>query len=270
MPPPADQQDARNANAGPSFIGFPPPLLGETPMRLPVLACGEGWLALDKPPQVALEPHPWRNHCPALLPALRKQLALGKPELAHWAFDEPASIYDMDAELSGVALIATSRTHAAALRNALGSQALTLRHLLLCQPSGMETRQTCTLPLCPHSQAPRMVVSHRQGKRAETHFQRLQTWAAAELWEASLTFSRPHQVRLHAAECGLRVFGESLYGEGHVLTLREVASRRTRNNPVLTQGLALHLHAVSLPGTGEVQAPLPRWWQALLKRLATP
>ena len=56
-------------------VGFPPPLLGSAPQRLPILEDAPGWLALEKPAGVGTRAHPWDPHVPDLDQALNLQLA---------------------------------------------------------------------------------------------------------------------------------------------------------------------------------------------------
>ena len=62
-------------------VGFPPPLLGEAPIRLPILKDTDGWLAIEKPAGVGMRAHPWDERTPDLDSALNAQLENGKPEL---------------------------------------------------------------------------------------------------------------------------------------------------------------------------------------------
>ena len=66
-----------------SAIGFPPPLLGEAPWRMPILAQDpeQAWFALNKPANIALRDFPWDRHLPNMDAALNRQLQAGKPEL---------------------------------------------------------------------------------------------------------------------------------------------------------------------------------------------
>ena len=64
-----------------SAIGFPPPVLGKDPLRLPVIADSADWLALDKPAGIGVRDYPWDQQVPDLDTALNLQLRQGKPEL---------------------------------------------------------------------------------------------------------------------------------------------------------------------------------------------
>jgi 23S rRNA pseudouridine955/2504/2580 synthase len=109
-----------------------------------------------------------------------------------------------------------------------------------------------------------MVRADDAGKRAETLFRVLDTYAEATLVEASPLTGRTHQIRVHAQVSGHPIAGDDKYGD------REFDKR------MRTHGLRrLFLHAASLAFTlpsGEtvdVSAPLDRSLAAVLESLAT-
>ena len=52
------------------------------------------------------------------------------------------------------------------------------------------------------------------GRRAVTHFRRLERWLAADLLEARLETGRTHQIRVHLGHIGHPVIGDEVYGGG--------------------------------------------------------
>ena len=60
------------------WIGFPPPLLGSKALRLEVLYAQNALLALDKPKGVLVDAHPRHSDYPAVISALRPQMAAKK------------------------------------------------------------------------------------------------------------------------------------------------------------------------------------------------
>ena len=64
-----------------------------------------------------------------------------------------------------------------------------------------------------HRNRKRMAVVD-DGRRAVTHFRRLERWVAADLLEATLESGRTHQIRVHLAHIGHPVVGDPLYGAG--------------------------------------------------------
>ena len=83
---------------------------------------------------------------------------------------------------------------------------------------------------------------------SKTSFHLLKRSADFSLWEAKPESGRPHQIRLHAAEAGLAILGDSLYGGGKF------------------PALCLHSKSISFAidaGLLSSQAPEPRWFSDL-------
>ena len=101
---------------------------------------------------------------------------------------------------------------------------------------------------------------------------------AYAVWTATTTFDRLHQVRVHAAESGLPIVGESRYAKTTPIFLSEIkrnyrpAGDGTRVEPPLYGELCLHLARIAFPGADGkpvvVEAPLPKPFAVLLKKLA--
>lgn len=250
----------------PAAIGFPPPLLGPSPLRLPILAQGKGWLALEKPTGVLADAHPWYPQLPCLVAALRRQVAAGKPELQRLGLSEAHTIAFLDPEISGPALLATDRKARNAWRNRLGSYQLSFSYRLLVATDHPAADGVCELPLHELPGQAAVRVSHRHGKQAQTVFRCLQRWQYFEEWEARLAYPRPHQVRLHASEWGLHVWGEAAYAPAEWPHRLPSGVRR-----LAPAGLGIRLAGIecTLPDSPlHVLADEPKRWHALKRQLA--
>lgn len=254
-------------------LGFPPPYLGEQPLRLPILAETEDWIALEKPADVGVRAYPW-DACPDMDAALNAQLQAGKPELMRCGAELFGSVYYMDPVISGVAIFAKTRDALAALRNRFGSGECRFRFQLVAAAQGFAAGSVLRgdAPLLPHNVKPKMIPSTAKGKKAFTDFRCIaespKGWA---LWEASAGFFRPHQVRAHAAVAGVPVLGDELYGGPQAPSQRDLQPRKQRsgiNLPVF-HGVALHLAEVQLnPGEkGSVFCEPPKHLRLLYRRM---
>lgn len=256
-------------------IGFPPPLLGEAPRRLPVLAETAEWLALDKPPEIGLRAYPW-DAVPDLDAALNTQLHAGKPELLRREATLFGSVYYLDPAISGVAVFAKNREALADWRNRFGSGEcrFSFRFVSASRSNRPESAWTCDAPLLPHNTKPKMIPSSAKGKKAFTEFQRVaESPKGWTLWEARTGFFRAHQVRAHAAVLEIPVLGDALYGGPETPSQRELHTQKQRSAPDLPafQGIALHLRTVELipvePATMIVSEP-PKHLRLLLRRMS--
>jgi 23S rRNA-/tRNA-specific pseudouridylate synthase len=254
-------------------IGFPPPLLGEAPMRLPVLAETEGWIALEKPAGVGTRAYPWDSE-PDLDGALNAQLQAEKPELLRRGASLFGSVYYLDPAISGVSVFAKNRETLADLRNDFGSGHCRFRFQFItpAQP-GLDSELSSDAPLLPHNVKPKMIPSTAKGKKAFTAFRRIvESSKGWVLWEANVDFFRPHQVRAHAAVLELPILGDSLYGGPPAPTQRELHPKKQRSGLNLPsfEGIALHLAEVQLvPGdkSATIHCAPPKHLRLLLRRM---
>lgn len=258
-------------------MGFPPPLLGERPLRLDVLAETEHWIALNKSAGVGTRAHPW-NEAPDLDNALNVQLEAGKPELQRTGANLFGSVYYLDPEVSGVALFAKNRDALGDLRNRFGSGECRFTFYFVASSLGEDTAAlpaefTADAPLLPHRVKPKMIPSTAKGKKSFTGFTCLaKSDSGWGLWQAQTNFFRPHQIRAHAAVHGIPLLGDGLYGGPAAPTMRQLQPRARRSDldTAVFDGLAIHLARVELsPGDGAtlIESALPKPFTLLLKRL---
>lgn len=255
-------------------VGFPPPLLGSAPQRLPILGDAPGWLALEKPVGVGTRAHPWDPGVPNLDQALNVQLQAQKPELERLGARLFASIYYLDPDVAGIALFAKHHEARADLRNRFGSGEGTFRFRFVggVAPDGAD-KVFADAPLLPHRTKPKMIPSTAKGKKCRTSFRQLARTANRACWEARCGFFRAHQVRAHAAVAGIPVMGDQLYSGPAVPTFSELPSqkkrRRGRDKPIYPY-LPLRLCGVELPCDGPVlqlESTPDKYFELLLKRL---
>ncbi len=257
-----------------SFIGFPPPLLGRQPQRLPVLGAEPGqWLALDKPAGVLTDRHRWHPELPGVLPALNAQASAAKPELEPYAFTEAKHVYILEPEITGILLLALSDETLQRLREAYGSGQMYFHFGFLAKWTGGAEERTCQLPVSVHNTEPRALISHQSGKKCKTRFRLLKRLGDYAWWEARATYLRPHQIRLHAAESGLAVVGDSLYGGPAPICLSALKRdyrNRGEEKPLYAQ-LCLHLGELEVNMAGQalrLEAEFPKGLTVLHRRLA--
>ena len=259
-------------------IGFPPGMLADAPFRMPVIGESDGWIAVEKPTGVGMREHPWDAGVPDMDAALNKQLQAEKPELVRRGATLFGSAYYLDPAISGVALFAKNRDSLTELKNLVGSAELRYRFFFVtkARAAGGAKEVVANAPLLPHNTKPKMIPSSAKGKKSTTEFKLLSEshlgWA---LWEATTSFLRPHQVRVHAAVQELPVMGDVLYAGPEAPLLSELLPNKRTSGikfPVL-DGLALHLREVILPASSEaatavsLRAELPRHFRVMLQRM---
>ncbi len=102
----------------------------------------------------------------------------------------------------------------------------------------------------------KMAINEKNGKPAVTHYRVLERFHNHTYMEFELETGRTHQIRVHMASIGHPLLGDTLYG--------------STRNPYHLQGQTLHAMVIGFihPSSGEyleVEAPLPEYFQKLLK-----
>lgn len=256
-------------------LGFPSPLLGETNLRLEILAQNEHFIALNKPALVSVRQHPWEVHMPNLDTCLNKQLQEGKPELLATGAQMFGSVYFLEHSVSGVVVFGKDRDSIADLRNVYGSGAMHFSYYFVALSNGVSGDDfEDNTPLLKHRYKSKMIPSTAKGKQSATQFRCLsknkEGWG---LWEARTNFPRPHQIRLHASLSGFEVLGDSLYRGVEAPSYASVGKWKKENDrdKGIFSGLAMHLKSVhwereSVRGI-HIEAVFPKAFKAMLSYL---
>lgn len=103
----------------------------------------------------------------------------------------------------------------------------------------------------------KMAVVPNGGKTAITNYTVLKQWKSAAYMEFRLETGRTHQIRVHMANIGHPLLGDTVYGNS--------------KNPYKLEGQTLHAMTIGFihPRSGEyleVSAPLPDYFQELIKK----
>lgn len=261
------------------MLSFPPNTLRSEATLLPVLFRGNGVVVLAKPSGIPADEHPWNTAgTPTLCGELRKRLARKIASAEALGLKRPAAVAAPDTDCSGATLLADRDCGALVFwRNALGSELLTFRFLLLSRaaPKTPDTFE-CSLPVAAHFSEARALVSHATGKKSATRFSRLEKLGAWELWRAETELPRPHQIRLHAAESGIPAVGDTLYGGAPAVLISELRPKKRLNkgeDKAFYAAPCVHLAEIAprggigVPAFDSVVAPAPNGFETLLKKL---
>lgn len=261
------------------FIGFPQGLLTDNPLRIQVVDESDDWIAVNKPADVAIRQHPWNPGTANMDVALNRQLEARKPELLEKGATLFGSVYTIEPEISGVALFAKNRSSLDRLRNLVGSEKMLFTFLFVTKSSldSAADELVADAPLLVHNTKPKMIPSTAKGKKARTHFQRMdESPLGWSLWKASTRFPRFHQVRAHAAVEGIAILGDILYLGANMPLLGDFITGKKKKaewQRPLFVGIPLHLSEVLLPSedhesdTIRLNAELPSDFRLLLERL---
>lgn len=265
----------------PDKIGFPEGVLTNTPVRFDVLSAKKGvFAAINKPAGILMDSYLGSPKNKSVMLAMREQK--GKKEFQRLGMESPYAINQLDMELSGAALMVDGKKNADNFRNAMWSEKFEFEYLILCRAArSLEGEFTVELPLLMHEDRPVWIVSHRFGKKSKTRFEIVQSAGEYQIWKAKANIVRPHQIRVHAAEAGLKITGENLYSKTPPVYLSKLKEgyrlpKGVEKELPIYKHISVHLkkirfngNDVGIPEIGETQilAPLPKSFSACLKKI---
>ncbi len=185
-------------------------------LDVPLLYQDESVLVVDKP--AGLVVHPAAGHrdgtlVNALLPALEGAADEDAP-------DRPGIVHRLDRGTSGLLVVARTPDAVAHLSAQFAEHSVERLYLALVWGAPRDLSGTIDAPLGRHPTERRRFAVTRDGRRAVTHYQTLQTAriqvsravVTVSLLQCRLETGRTHQVRVHLAHLGHPVLCDPLYG----------------------------------------------------------
>lgn len=230
-------------------------------------------LVIDKPAGLVVHPapgHPGGTLVNALLHRVRDLSGIG-------GVLRPGIVHRLDKDTSGLMIVAKHDDAHRRLAADLQARRIRRRYLTLAWGHLPADTLHVEAPIGRHPTERKRMAVVEGGRRAATHFTRLERWPAAELLRAELETGRTHQIRVHLLHVGHPVVGDPVYGAGRERGIsgsaRQWAQALARRVP------RQFLHAAELelrhPRSGEplrFAAPLPAELVAVADwaRAATP
>jgi 23S rRNA pseudouridine1911/1915/1917 synthase len=179
----------------------------------------------------------------------------------------PGIVHRIDKDTSGLLVVAKTDVAHEGLAKQFAAHSINRRYLAIVNGVPRPTEGKVDAPLA-RSAANRKkiaIVEGSRGKRAVTHWRRLEVLKDAALVECRLETGRTHQVRVHMASMGHPLLGDPVYG------------RSGKNHGKLLKELGFHrqaLHAAELGLTHPVTkhrlsftSPMPPDMQELFNAL---
>ena len=179
----------------------------------------------------------------------------------------PGIVHRIDKDTSGLLVVAKTNVAHEGLAKQFAAHSIDRRYLAIVDGVPRHLGGTVDAPLA-RSTANRKkiaIVEEGRGKRAVTHWKRLETLRNAALVECRLETGRTHQVRVHMASIGHPLLGDPVYG------------RAGKTHGKILKDLGFHrqaLHAAELGFTHPVtknrlsfSSPMPSDMQELFKSL---
>jgi 23S rRNA pseudouridine1911/1915/1917 synthase len=143
----------------------------------------------------------------------------------------PGIVHRIDKDTSGLLVVAKTDVAHEGLAKQFAAHSIDRRYLAIVSGFPKTSQGTVDAPLA-RSAANRKkiaVVEPGRGKRAVTHWRRLEALKDASLVECRLETGRTHQVRVHMASLGHPLLGDPVYGHSgkmHGKLLKELGFHR--------------------------------------------
>ncbi|MEO6224338.1 MAG: RluA family pseudouridine synthase [Sphingomicrobium sp.] len=128
----------------------------------------------------------------------------------------PGIVHRIDKDTSGLLVVAKTDVAHEGLARQFAAHSVDRRYLAIIDGLPKTAAGTVDAPLARSATNRKKiaVVTGPRGKRAVTHWKRLQLLAGAALVECRLETGRTHQVRVHMASIGHPLLGDPVYGRG--------------------------------------------------------
>ena len=124
----------------------------------------------------------------------------------------PGIVHRIDKDTSGLMVAAkTDRAHEGLARQ-FADHSIDRRYRAIVSGNLTTSSGTIDAPLARSPQNRKKVAIVRTGKRAVTHWRRIERLHEADLVECKLETGRTHQVRVHMASIGHPLIGDPVYG----------------------------------------------------------
>jgi 23S rRNA pseudouridine1911/1915/1917 synthase len=170
-------------------------------------------VVVDKPRGVAAHPSPgWTG--PTVIGGL---LGAGHRVATSGAAERQGIVHRLDANTSGVMVVAKSESAYSALKQAFRDRTVSKTYHALIQGHPDPLRGTIDAPTGRHPSGDGRFAVVADGRPSVTHYDTIEAFRAASLLSIGLETGRTHQIRVHMAALRHPCCGDLLYGADPVL-----------------------------------------------------
>ena len=170
----------------------------------------------------------------------------------------PGIVHRIDKDTSGVIIVAKNDKAHLNISNQIKEHKTTKTYLALVRGRIKENEATINMPIGRSTRDRKKMAVDKKGKEAVTHFKVLKRYEDYTYIEVVIETGRTHQIRVHMAEIGYPIVGDTTYSNG--------------KNKFGIEGQMLHAYKIKFvhPTTGkevEYTAELPKYFKDILDKL---
>jgi RluA family pseudouridine synthase len=244
--------------------------------EIPVLFEDEHLLALDKPSGLLTSPDRYNLERPNLMQLLHQGIAAKKPWSATRGLTYLSNAHRLDAETTGVLLLAKNKPALIHLANLFSIDKVQQKYFALA--SGLPSSDEFVMDARIASNVVElglMRIDNRDGMKSKTEFSIAEKFSGYVALNCHPRSNRNHQIRIHLKHAGFPIVGDTLYG-GKPLWLSRLKKdfylKRGREERPLMARVALHSEELCFPHTitGEtiaITSPIPKDLRVALRYL---
>ena len=231
-------------------------------IALPIVYEDEHLLVVDKPAGLVVHPAAG-NRDGTLVNALLHHCGGSLSGIGGVA--RPGIVHRIDKDTSGLLVIAKHDKAHEGLARQFADHSIDRRYLAIVSGVPRQSEGSIDAPLArsPHNR--KKIAIMPKGKRAVTHWKRLELLKDAALVECRLETGRTHQVRVHLASIGHPLIGDPVYGRGKSVH-RELLNRLDFKRQALHAAHLGFVHPVT-KGRLSFDSALPSDMQELFSAL---
>jgi 23S rRNA pseudouridine1911/1915/1917 synthase len=178
---------------------------------LPIIYEDEHLLVVDKPAGLVVHPAAG-NRDGTLVNALLHHCGGSLSGIGGVA--RPGIVHRIDKDTSGLLVVAKHDKAHEGLARQFADHSIDRRYLAIVSGVPRQLEGSVDAPLARSPQNRKKIAIVPRGKRAVTHWKRLELLDDAALVECRLETGRTHQVRVHMASIGHPLVGDPVYGRG--------------------------------------------------------